>query len=327
MRSVASVLEGDEGHTLAFGPVPSRRLGRSVGINHIPPKICTYACVYCQLGRTYCLHVDRRAFHPPDDVLRAVQNRIAAAGKAGEAIDFLTFVPDGEPSLDINLGTMIDRVRPLGAKIAVISNASLIWDPGVRRDLAKADWVSLSVDAADEEPWRRVNRPHRSLHLKAIQDGILEFAEVFEGKLVTETMLVCGLNDDAPTLEKVAAFISEVKPATAYLSIPTRPPAEKWVQVPEPNTMITAYKILADQVGHVEFLTAYEGDDFASTGSVEEAILSTTSVHPMREEAVQQLLTRTGEDWSVVRKLLGQGLLIELLHRGHKFYMRTLPGR
>jgi len=312
---------------VAFGPVPSRRLGRSLGINHIPPKTCTYSCVYCQLGRTDCMQVDRQAFYPPDDILRAIQNRIAAASKVGEAIDFLTFVPDGEPSLDINLGTMIDLVRPLGVKIAVISNASLIWDPGVRRDLVKADWVSLKVDAADEEHWRSVNRPHGSLHLKAIQDGIREFAEVFEGELVTETMLVGGLSDNAATLEEIAAFIGQVKPAVAYLAVPTRPPAEKWVRIPELSTMIKAHQALAEQVGHVEFLMAYEGNDFASTGSVEEVLLSTTSVHPMREDAVRRLLTRAGEDWSVVRKLADQGLLVELLHGGHRFYMRMLPGR
>ena len=136
-------------------------------------------------------------------------------------------------------------------------------------DLAKADWVSLKVDAVDEEHWRSVNRPHRSLHLKAIQEGICEFAESFDGVLVTETMMIGGMNDSTVTLEGLARFIGQVKPAVAYLAVPMRPPAEKWVRVPELSTMIRAHQAFAEQVGHVEFLMRYEGNDFAFTGSVE----------------------------------------------------------
>jgi wyosine [tRNA(Phe)-imidazoG37] synthetase (radical SAM superfamily) len=132
---------------IAFGPVPSRRLGRSLGINNIPPKVCSYSCVYCQLGRTLKMQVERQAFHLPEEILVAVQKKVNSVKAAGESIDYLTFVPDGEPSLDINLGHAIELLRPLGLPIAVITNASLIWREDVRTDLRKADWVSLKVDA------------------------------------------------------------------------------------------------------------------------------------------------------------------------------------
>jgi wyosine [tRNA(Phe)-imidazoG37] synthetase (radical SAM superfamily) len=180
---------------IAFGPVPSRRLGRSLGINNIPPKICTYACVYCQLGRTIKMRVERNAFYEPEEILQDVRDKVEKARGAGEAIDYLTFVPDGEPTLDLNLGRAIDLLKPLGIKIAVITNSSLMWHEDSREALMQADWVSLKVDAVREDIWRRVDRPHGTLQLASIQDGILGFAKTYTGHLVTETMLVEGIND------------------------------------------------------------------------------------------------------------------------------------
>ena len=123
---------------ITFGPVPSRRLGRSLGINNIPPKICTYSCVYCQLGRTIKMQADRRAFYEPEKVFQDVKNKVEKAKGKGETIDYLTFVPDGEPTLDINLGREIELLRPLGIKVAVISNSSLIWREDVIADYDQA---------------------------------------------------------------------------------------------------------------------------------------------------------------------------------------------
>ncbi|MBE9478850.1 MAG: radical SAM protein, partial [Chloroflexi bacterium] len=174
---------------IAFGPVPSRRLGRSLGINNIPPKICTYACVYCQLGRTLKMQVARQAFYGPEEVIGVVRDKVTSALDQDEAIDYLSFVPDGEPTLDLNLGVEISALRELGIRIAVISNASLIWREDVRAELMAADWVSLKVDAVRIPTWRQIDRPHGSLTLHAILDGIRTFAGDFKGDFVTETML------------------------------------------------------------------------------------------------------------------------------------------
>jgi len=107
---------------LTFGPVPSRRLGQSLGINNIPPKICSYSCVYCQVGRTLHMQAERKAFYKPEEILKAVERKVKDAKNKGEGIDYLTFVPDGEPTLDINLGKEIELLKQLGIKIAVITN-------------------------------------------------------------------------------------------------------------------------------------------------------------------------------------------------------------
>jgi wyosine [tRNA(Phe)-imidazoG37] synthetase (radical SAM superfamily) len=309
---------------IAFGPVPSRRLGRSLGVNNIPPKTCTYSCVYCQLGRTVKMQVERSAFYEPEEILRDVQRKVERAKEVGESIDYLTFVPDGEPTLDVNLGREIDLLRPLGIKIAVITNSSLIWREDVRESLMKADWVSLKMDSVREEVWRRINRPQGALQLTAILDGALEFTQTFKGELATETMLVEGVNAGDDHIREVAGFSAGLRPATAYLSIPTRPPAEDWVHSPSEEAINRAYQIFSESIDPVEYLIGYEGNAFAFTGNVEEDLLSITSVHPMREDAVSEFLARAGADWAAVRNLIERGQLIEMAYEGHKFYMRKL---
>jgi wyosine [tRNA(Phe)-imidazoG37] synthetase (radical SAM superfamily) len=179
----------------AFGPVPSRRLGQSMGVNNIPPKICTYSCIYCQIGKTKELSIERQAFYRPEDLAMEVNAKVAEVEKRGTGIDYLSFVPDGEPTLDINLGRHIEFLKPLGIKVAVLTNGSLINLKDVQDDLAQADLVSLKIDAATKHTWRRIDRPHKSLDLETIQEGMGEFAQRFQGKLITETMLLKGIND------------------------------------------------------------------------------------------------------------------------------------
>ncbi len=312
---------------ISFGPVPSRRLGRSLGINNIPPKVCTYSCVYCQLGRTKKMQAERHSFYAPEEIVKAVRDKAEKVREKGDSIDYLTFVPDGEPTLDVHLGREIQSLRSFGIKIAVITNSSLIWREDVRRDLMKADCVSLKLDATREDVWRRVNRAHRGLRLAPILGGILEFAKSYEGELVTETMLIDGINDRDEHIKEIAGFLARLRPVKAYLSIPTRPPAEKWVQAPPEEMINRAYHVLHERIDQVELLIGYEGNAFAFTGDVEEDLMSITAVHPMREEAVSEFLTRAGANWSVVHRLIGQGQLIEMEYKGRKFYLRKLHTR
>ena len=309
---------------IGFGPIPSRRLGRSLGINNIPPKTCPYACVYCQVGRTTRMWVERETFYQPEEILHDVEDKVRKARLAGEPIDYLTFVPDGEPSLDANLGREIELLRPVGIKIAVITNCSLIWREDVREALMGVDWVSLKVDAVRERTWRQVNRPHGKLRQALIQDGALAFAQAYGGELVTETMLVADVNDGAADLRAVADFLGQLDPATAYLSIPTRPPAEDWVRAPGEEVINRAYQTLNQAVDQVEYLIGYEGNSFAFTGNVEEDLLSITAVHPMRDEAVDAFLERAGAGWHIVHRLIAQGQLIQTEYEGRRFYMRKI---
>ncbi len=312
---------------IAFGPVPSRRLGRSLGINNIPPKVCTYSCVYCQLGRTLKMQVQRQAFYEPAEILSTASDKVARARKAGERIDYLAFVPDGEPTLDLNLGREIQLLKRLNLPVAVITNASLLGRQDVRTDLMAADWVSLKVDAVEEAFWQRIDRPHGSLELSSILEGALAFAREYRGELVTETMLVAGVNDGEKQLQALADFLGRLQPDRAYLSIPTRPPAELWAQTPDEQIVNRAYQALGRKVEQVEYLIGYECNAFAFTGDVEQDLLSITAVHPMREDAVSLFLARAGAEWPVVQRLVAEGELVAAEHGGHTFYLRKLGDR
>ena len=312
---------------LTFGPVPSRRLGRSLGINNIPPKACSYSCVYCQVGATRATEIVPRKFYTPDQIYQAVEKHLIQTREKGDRVDYLTFVPDGEPTLDSRLSESIERLRPLGIPVAIISNASLIWREEVRESLMKADWVSLKVDAIDETLWRRINRPHPSLDHQVILDGMSTFADDFRGTLATESMIVKGLNDNDQTANDLAGFLGKLGPDIAYLSVPTRPPAEKSVHAPDEVTLNRVYQIISRKVKNLELLTGYEGNAFASTGDVTEDLLSITSVHPMREEAVRKLLDKTGTHWHVVEQLIADEQLKLTEYEGQKFYVRRISDK
>jgi len=269
--------------------------------------------------------VERENFYMTKDIVQAVKERIKRAKAKGEPIDYLTFVPDGEPTLDANLGQEIDLLKPFGIKIAVISNASLIWREDVRQDLSLTDWVSLKVDAVINKTWHQINRPQKSLKLETILEGMLKFADTFKGELTTETMLIHGINDNSSELKEIADFLAQLKPNKAYLAIPTRPPAQKEVKAASESAINTAYQIFTEKLSNVEYLIGYEGNAFAFTGEVKDDLLSITSVHPMRQEAVMEFLKKANTDWRVVEKLIKDGRLLELEYEGRKFYMRKLP--
>jgi wyosine [tRNA(Phe)-imidazoG37] synthetase (radical SAM superfamily) len=293
-----------------------------MGINNIPAKVCTYSCLYCQVGRTLQMQMDRRNFYDPENLFRDVRGRLAAAFEASERVDYLTFVPDGEPTLDVNLGKAISLLKTLEVPVGIITNSSLLWRDDVREDLAKADWVSLKIDAVQEEIWRKLNRPQKALRVALILDGMLEFSKGFAGKLVTETMLVGGMNESEAHIREIANFLYKLQPDAAYLSIPIRPPAEKWVRSPDEESLNRTYQIFAEKVQHVEYLIGYEGNEFAFTGDIEKDILSITAVHPMRKEAVDRLLSRAGETWALADRLVDRGDLAMTEYEGHRFYLR-----
>jgi wyosine [tRNA(Phe)-imidazoG37] synthetase (radical SAM superfamily) len=270
------------------------------------------------------MQIEREAFYPVEELVAAVHGKVQSAKSSGETIDYLTFVPDGEPTLDSHLVKHISALRDLQIPIAVISNASLLWREDVRIDLMTADWVSLKVDAATASTWHKIDRPHGSLELEGILEGISIFAENYDGFLATETMLIDGVNDDAADLLATAHFLGKVQPSTAYLAIPTRPPAEQWVSPPHETQIHKAFQIFSEHVERVELLLGYEGSAFASTGDAAQDLLSITAVHPMRREAVEQLLENYGADWGLVEALIENEKLVELPFKEHIFYLRRI---
>lgn len=313
---------------IAFGPVPSRRLGRSLGINNIPDKVCSYACVYCQIGRTLKMYVERRPFYPTEFIFEEVKKKVEEAKIRNETIDYLTFVPDGEPTLDVNLGKEVELLKSLDIPLAILTNSSLVWMEEVREDLLGFDFISLKVDAVTDEVWRRINRPHRRLKLERILEGMLELRKEFKGRLVTETMLI-DWDGYGKEFERVAEFLGELRPDKAYIAVPTRPPCERWVKPAREETINRVFQTFAKVLGEdrVEYLIGYEGNAFALTGDVVEDLLSVTAVHPMRESAVREFLNKANANWSIIEGLLKEGKLMKLEYRGENFYMRRLPSR
>lgn len=313
---------------LVFGPVPSRRLGRSLGVNNIPPpKKCSYSCIYCQIGRTWELTIERRSFHDPWSVAEAVSLKIS---EIGGQVDYVTFVPDGEPTLDENLGEEARRVKAVVEKpLAILTNSSLIFRDDVRSDLMSFDLVSLKMDAASKDVWRRINRPHPSLSLDEILEGARKFAGEFSGELITETMLIENVNDDPAEIEATADLVAELEPRKAYLAIPTRPPAESWAKPASEETIVKAYEIFKERLGsgRVELLIGYEGSGFDLGENPVENILAIASVHPIMIDYAHQALSRFREDpEKIINELVRSGLLKLVKYRGMSFLVRSWRG-
>jgi wyosine [tRNA(Phe)-imidazoG37] synthetase (radical SAM superfamily) len=305
-----------------FGPVPSRRLGKSLGINNIPYKICTYSCIYCQIGKAVKMIGKRQEFYKPDELLKEAKTVLRNLKDNSVYPDYITLVPDGEPTLDIHLGKLIEKLKTINLPVAVITNASLMNHPDVQNELLQADYISVKIDTVNHVTWRKINKPYKSLELKDILNGIRSFKKDFKGKLTTETMLIKGINDTLNEFIDLADYISNLNPDIAYLAIPTRPPAFKTAIPVDESKINEAYHIFSKKLAAVEFLTGYEGNAFSSTGYPKEDIMSITAVHPMREDAVEELLKRNNASFNLVHELLEDNLIRKINFNGKNYYIR-----
>lgn len=307
---------------ISFGPIPSRRLGQSLGINNIPgKKICSYACIYCQVGATRHYTLTRQSFYSPEQIFRAVEEHL---WKLREIPDYLTFVANGEPTLDIYLGRSIKLLKTIGIPVAVISNASFLRDERVRDELSLADWVSVKIDANNEPVWRKINRPHPDLSFQDYLDGLHSFAAAFDGTLATETMLVNGVNDYPELLRKNAVLIAEIDPDIAYLSVPTRPPALPSVQKPDEAAVNRAWQIYSETGLKTELLLGFEGANTGFTGDARADILHISAVHPIREEAMSELLRKNRADNTLLEQLIEEKKVRQVRYDGKLFWIRNL---
>ncbi len=266
--------------------MPSRRLGRSLGVDPIPFKTCNWNCVYCQLGGTFPLTSTRAECVPAEEIVAEVHRALATCEP-----DFITFVGSGEPTLHSRLGWMIRQVRrPQGPPVAVVTNGSLLRLPEVRQELLGADVVLPSLDAGSERLYRQVNRPHPDLDLEGFLAGLEAFRGEFRGRIWIEVMLVGGLNDDDEALRDLASALARVGPDEVHLNVPVRPPGESWVWPPLPDRLERAREIL----GATAHTLAPPVEEVASLLEVtpEEAVLSLVQRHPMTLSEVQAVLRR-----------------------------------
>ena len=307
---------------ISFGPIQSRRLGKSLGINNIPSmKICSYECVYCQVGKTK-RHIQQRvSCYEPIIIYNSVKTHLEKLQDVDKP-DYLTFVANGEPTLDVNLGTTIKMLKEFSLPIAVITNASMLFNSDVRHDLMSADWVSVKVDSAIESIWRSLNKPISSLKFNELLSGILNFSKEFKGKLVTETMLISGFNDTEDSLSETAGFISKLGASLSYLSIPTRPPYIKTIEASDENAITMAYQFFTKYGLSTELLLEYEGAHTGFTGNAMEDIISICSVHPLRKDALFQLLEKDKADPVILDILLQTEAIQKVEYNSESFYVR-----
>lgn len=307
---------------ISFGPVPSRRLGKSLGINNIiSQKVCSYGCVYCQVGETTRKSIKRETFFKPETIHEKVEKHIQQLSKDNYP-NYLTFVSNGEPTLDVNLGKAIELLKNLEIPIAVITNASLLFNAQVRDDLHLADWVSLKMDAGDNDTWQKVNRPAPGLNFEKTIESINLFAGEYKGILCTETMLIDGINDTINNITNVSELIKRINPGKAYLAVPTRPPSEESVNPPDSEKLNMAWQIFNNNHINTEFLTGFEGSDTGFTGNIYDDILNITAVHPLRQDSLINLLRNDNADFSVVKSLIKQRLIRSTIYNGNKYYLR-----
>jgi wyosine [tRNA(Phe)-imidazoG37] synthetase (radical SAM superfamily) len=298
-----------------YGPVPSRRLGLSLGLNIIPKKTCTLNCIYCQCGRTTKLTLARRSFYPIDEILKEVRTAVAE-----HRIDYLTFSGEGEPTLNKDIGKLIRLLKAeFKIPVAVITNSTLLFDPKVRHDLYRADLVVPSLDAADQKTFHRINRPHPDLKVEKIVQGLKTFRRYYKGKLLLEIMLVKGVNDSPEHLMKLRRLAYEIKPDRVHLNTVVRPPAEK-----------DALPLTMDDLNQVKLLFGPEAEIAFSPiktrqrkfhGNRQKAVLAVVQNRPVTEEDLCRSLGIPARDIKpLLKKLVKQGLIKRVAFWGKTFY-------
>ncbi|HRR31487.1 MAG TPA: radical SAM protein [Candidatus Sumerlaeia bacterium] len=300
-----------------FGPVPSRRLGRSLGVDLVPPKTCSYDCIFCQLGRTTNKTAELAAYAPAQEILEELKSKLSEI----PAPDYITLSGSGEPTLHSQMGDIIRGIRQITAiPIAVITNGSLLWMPEVRRALADADVVLPSLHAGESALFQRINRCAPDISFEAMADGLIRFREEFKGQIWLEVFIMAGINDSDEDIKKVANLTSRIRPDKVQLNTATRPTSEKNVRPVDaqrlheiaqmfdpPAEVIADYKT-ANAVFHNE---AHIAD-----------VLDLIARHPSTAEDVAESMNISSENAErIISNLLAQGLIsVDIV--GDKIYYK-----
>lgn len=304
-----------------FGPVPSRRLGRSLGVDLVPAKVCTFDCIYCQAGRTTTRTIERAEYVPTPEVLAELGDWLA-----GGTADFVTFSGNGEPTLHSRIGEIIAWLKSnSGTPVAVITNGSLLFRAEIHEDIARADVVVPSLDTTDPRTFKRLNRPDPSLTLEAIIDGLIAFTREFAGEVWLEHFIVPGVNDMPAELRALAAADARIRPARVQLNTAVRPPAETTVR-PMPYAELCA--IAEKYFPGAEVIAAYDGESAGRRGTgATDPTATAKSLMSRRPITAEDLARTAGIDVRLAEKTLelmvhkGEAAMVE--SEGGRFYSKT----
>ncbi|MEW6668243.1 MAG: radical SAM protein [Thermodesulfobacteriota bacterium] len=301
-----------------FGPVPSRRLGLSLGVDLLPGKTCTYNCLYCQLGRTGKRVIEPCDRVPIEEVLAELRRRLEEVTP-----DTITVSGSGEPTLHPRIGEVISMMkRTTATRVAVLTNASLLWRDEVRRALSGADLLMPTFSTAFEKTFRAIHRPHRDLRLARIVEGLRLLRKGFRGKVFVEVMLLRGYNDGDREIEALRDALSAVSPDRIHLNTVVRPPADPRalpIDRPRMDELKTFLGPAAEIIVDPERAQRPQG-----VSSPEEAILEMAGRRPVRVvDIVNGLQSPAAEACGLVNRLVRKGLLVRRVHRGESYYSRS----
>jgi wyosine [tRNA(Phe)-imidazoG37] synthetase (radical SAM superfamily) len=304
-----------------FGPISSKRLGQSLGIDLLPPKSCTWNCVYCQLGKTKEFAVDRKEFFPREEVLEEIRQALAVNKK----LDWITFVGSGETMLYKGIGWLIAEVKKItSVPVAVITNGSLFYLPEVRAELLQADAVLPSLNAGSEALHERIGRSASGLTYRRHVEGLEAFRKEYKGRLWIEVMLLGGINDSDEALQDLAAVLKQINPDMVHLVLPTRPAPEQEVHLPAAERIQRAISILSEVVTVVDPVKG--SMNLQSAPDLLQAVTAIASRHPIQQrellKAVNDCFPGEREKVDeVMQGMLATGIFSLVEHEGETYWV------
>ena len=301
-----------------YGPISSRRLGSSLGVDIIPHKTCCFNCIYCQVGRTPNQTIERKEYVSMDDILVQVKEAL----KANAKIDYITFSGSGEPTLNSRIGEMIHEVKVMASiPVAVLTNGALLFRKEVRDDLLEADLVLPSLDAANQEVFEKVNRPYPGLLIEGIVEGIRKFILEFEHEVWLEVMLVKGINDSWKDVVKLASIIDRIGPARVQLNTVVRPPCEDFANALTHNGLIAIKDIIGERAEIITHYPRKVSRAYGKEKDVEAEILALIGRRPLAiEEVADSLGLHRNEIIKYISALQEEGKVEIKTHMGKQFY-------
>lgn len=302
-----------------YGPVPSRRLGFSLGIDIIPSKTCSFDCIYCQLGPTTQKTLKRKEYISWKKILTQIKDVLSS----GQRVDYITFSGSGEPTLNTVIGKLIREIKKITSiPVAVLTNSSLLSRKNVRKALKEADVVVPSLDGVTQEVFTKINRPHPSLKVEQIIEGLKKFRQEFKGSIWLEIMLVKGVNDSPSHIRKLKEVIKEIKPEKVQLNTVVRPPSEEFAHPLSLKELEKTRNILGK---NCEIIAEFEKKiQIPRAENLEEAILSMIQRRPV---TLSDISTSLGKNKNEIKKcinlLLEKGKIKAVVHKHLKYYEPT----
>lgn len=300
-----------------FGPVPSRRLGLSLGVDLIPPKTCSYDCLYCQLGPTTRRTVTEAAYVSAEKIVQEAAQKLHQS-----RAEVLTLAGSGEPTLHSDIGSVIEGLKGLtDTRVALLTNGSLFWREAVRRRVMKADMILPTLTSAFEETFRRIHRPHPDLRLDLVLTGLRALRAEYTGSLWLEVVLLQGINDSEEELLALRRAIQEISPDKIHLNTVVRPPSDSRA-VPLDTQALEEIKVFLGETAEVISEFPFEGKEGRKASS-EEELLQILSRRPMRPEDTAEVMGLTlKEARNLLSRLCGMGIIRELGQSGETYYAR-----